>query len=67
MLIISLLTHVQYCIVRYQTRKALATVSAAQMQDMGLSHEACQAELSKASIMGFVSNLTHTKRKGEAS
>ena len=65
MLIISLLSHLQHCIKRYQTRKALASVSTQQMEDMGLSYEKCQAELSKAGIIGFVSDLTRTKEKGE--
>lgn len=65
MLIISLLSHLQHCIKRYQTRKALASVSTQQMEDIGLSHEKCQAELSKASIIGFVSDLTRTKEKGD--
>jgi uncharacterized protein YjiS (DUF1127 family) len=63
MLIISLLTHVQYCIERYQTRKSLIKVSEQQMQDMGLTHEIRQAELSQASFSGFIGDLMRKKTK----
>ncbi|WP_133010228.1 DUF1127 domain-containing protein [Marinomonas flavescens] len=67
MLIISLLTHIQHCIERYQTRKALDKLSEQQMQDIGLSHEKRQAELSQASFIGVVSDLLRTNSKGDLS
>lgn len=57
MLFISLFAHIQRCAERYQTRRSLRQLTAQQMQDMGLSEEIRQYELSQANLTGFLHDL----------
>lgn len=67
MLVISLLVHIQHCVERYQTRKALALLTRAQMSDIGLTQERQKAELSQASVRGFTRDLMDRIKKDKAS
>ncbi|MEO9273371.1 hypothetical protein ABFY09_00820 [Marinomonas sp. 5E14-1] len=66
MLIISFFVHIQHCVVRYKTRKALVTLTATQMTDIGMTQERQQAELSQASVKGFTRDLINRIKKGRA-
>ncbi|MFT2097743.1 hypothetical protein [Marinomonas sp. GJ51-6] len=66
MLIISLFVHIQHCVVRYKTRKALVSLTAAQMTDIGMTQERQQTELSQASVKGFTRDLIDRIKKGRA-
>ncbi|WP_187424881.1 DUF1127 domain-containing protein [Marinomonas sp. IMCC 4694] len=65
MLIICLFVHIQDCVVRYQTRRALARLTAQQMTDIGMTKEHQRAELLQASVFGFVRDLMNRKKKEE--
>lgn len=64
MLIISLFVHIQSCVQRYKSRKALALLSAQQMSDIGMTTDQQQTELDQASIYGFTRDLiNHIKKR----
>lgn len=64
MLIVSLFVHIQDCVERYQTRKALARLTTQQMSDIGMTKDRQRAELLQASVYGFVRDLTNRMKKG---
>jgi len=65
MLVVSVLVHFQYCVKRYQTRKKLASLSAQQMADIGMTKERQQSELSQASFNGFMRDfMVKVKKRG---
>lgn len=66
MLIISLFVHIQYCVVRYKTRKALVSLTSTQLSDIGMTQERQQAELSQASVKGFTRDLIERIKEGRA-
>ncbi|ETX11399.1 hypothetical protein MUS1_10870 [Marinomonas ushuaiensis DSM 15871] len=64
MLVISLFVHIQHCVQRYQSRKALALLSAQQMCDIGITDDEKQTEIAHASVLGFVRDLLRQVKKG---
>jgi len=64
MLIISLFTHIQHCVERYQNRKVLISMSTQQLSDIGMTHEQKQKEIAQASVLGFTGDLLrHIKQE----
>ncbi|MBJ7537414.1 DUF1127 domain-containing protein [Marinomonas transparens] len=63
MLVISLLAHIQFCMERYQTRKALAKLTATQLKDVGINEELRTAEIAKASLGGVYQDLYRTRER----
>ncbi|AWY00192.1 hypothetical protein A8139_09430 [Marinomonas primoryensis] len=65
MLIVSLFVHFQDCVTRYQTRKGLASLTAQQLMDIGMTKERQQAELSQASFKGILCDMmVKVKKRG---
>jgi hypothetical protein len=65
MLVVSVLVCIQQSALRFKTRKKLASITALQMKDIGMTKERQQAELSQATLIGFVGDLlTFIKNKG---
>lgn len=65
MLVVSVLVAIQQSALRFKTRKKLASLSAQQMTDMGMTKERQRAELSQATVIGFMNDLrTLIKNKG---
>lgn len=68
MLVVSLFVCIQQSIERFQTRKKLASLTPQQMTDIGMTKERHQAELSQATIFGFMRDvLFFIKNKGRMS
>jgi uncharacterized protein YjiS (DUF1127 family) len=68
MLIVSLFVCIQQSVERFQTRKKLASLTAQQMSDIGMTKERHQAELSQATIVGFVRDVVlFIRNKGRVS
>ncbi|MBD5770118.1 hypothetical protein [Marinomonas colpomeniae] len=65
MLIVSLFIHIQYCVGRYKTRKALVLLTTQQMLDIGMTKDRQRAELLQASLYGFFRDLTNKMKKSE--
>ncbi|BFM51250.1 hypothetical protein [Marinomonas sp. THO17] len=61
MLVIGLFAHLQACVLRFQTRKALKTLTAEQCMDIGVTPEERVMEANKASVRGFLQGLFHYK------
>jgi hypothetical protein len=67
MLIVSLLVSIQHSVVRFKTRKKMALLTAQQRMDIGLTVERQQAEISRATWLGFLKDLRLTiKEKGRS-
>ncbi|MCW4627780.1 MULTISPECIES: hypothetical protein [Marinomonas] len=65
MFVVSVLVCIQQSALRFKTRKKLASITALQMMDIGMTKERQQAELSQATLIGFVGDLlTFMKNKG---
>ena len=65
MLVVSLFVCIQQSIERFKTRKKLASITALQMMDIGMTKERQQVELSQATLIGFVEDLlTFIKNRG---
>ena len=65
MFVVSVLVCIQQSALRFKTRKKLASITALQMKDIGMTNERQQAELSQATLIGFVGDLlTFIKNKG---
>ncbi len=65
MFVARLFVSIQHSSVRFKTRKKLAFLTAQQMWDLGLTKEQQQAELSQATMAGFMSDLrVSLKNKG---
>lgn len=64
MLIVSLFVHIQHCLERYKNRKALVSLNAQQISDIGITYEEKQAELAKASVLGFACDLLRHIKQG---
>lgn len=65
MFVVSVLVCIQQSTLRFKTRKKLASITALQMKDIGMTKERQQAELSQATLIGFVGDLlTFIKNKG---
>jgi uncharacterized protein YjiS (DUF1127 family) len=67
MLVISLFVHIQHCVERYKTRKALSLLTTTQISDIGMTQERQQAELSQATIVGFTRDLKDSIKKNRSS
>lgn len=68
MLVVSLFVCIQQSIERFQTRKKLASLTPQQMIDIGMTKERHQAELSQATIVGFMRDVMFLiKNKGQMS
>lgn len=57
MQIMIVISHIQHCVERYRSRKALAWLSAHQMSDIGMTHNQKITEMSQASLLGFARDL----------
>ncbi|WP_417528011.1 hypothetical protein [Marinomonas shanghaiensis] len=65
MFVVSVLVCIQQSALRFKTRQKLASITALQMKDIGMTKERQQAELSQATLIGFVGDLlTFIKNKG---
>lgn len=65
MFVVSVLVCIQQSTLRFKTRQKLASITALQMKDIGMTKERQQAELSQATLIGFVGDLlTFIKNKG---
>lgn len=68
MLVVSLFSCLQQSIERFQTHKKLASLTPQQMIDIGMTKERHQAELSQATIVGFMRDVMFLiKNKGQMS
>ena len=65
MLIVSLFVHIQYCVGRYKTRKALALLTTQQMSDIGMTKDHQRVEVQQASLCGFLRDLTNKMKRDE--
>lgn len=63
MLAIGLFAHLQACVLRFQTRKVLKTMTVEQCMDIGVNPEEQRLEASKASIKGFLKDLFQHKQR----
>jgi uncharacterized protein YjiS (DUF1127 family) len=57
MLVVSLFVSIQQSVERFQTRKKLASLTAQQMKDIGMTKERYQTELSRATMVGVVRDV----------
>ncbi|QUX91209.1 hypothetical protein CYL31_07180 [Marinomonas sp. A3A] len=57
MLVVSLFVSIQQSVERFQTRKKLASLTAQQMKDIGMTKERYQTELSRATMVGLVRDV----------
>ncbi|NLQ16883.1 DUF1127 domain-containing protein [Marinomonas sp. M1K-6] len=57
MLVVSLMVCLQHSAMRFKTRKKLASLSAQQLADIGMTKERQKMELAQASVKGFVVDL----------
>ncbi|AEF55375.1 hypothetical protein [Marinomonas posidonica] len=57
MLVIGFLAHLQACVLRFKTRKALKTMTREQGIDIGVTPEEQRLEANKASVKGFLQDL----------
>lgn len=64
MLIISLFVHIQHCVMRYKTRKALTQLTTQQMSDIGITKDRQLAESRQASVYGFSQDLINRLKRG---
>ncbi len=62
MLAIGLFAHLQACVLRFQTRKALKTMTVEQCTDIGVKPEEQRLEAKKASIKGFLQDVFQYKK-----
>ncbi len=63
MLIIGLFTHVHCALARYKSRKALSSISTQQLFDIGMTHDEKQAQLTQASVLGFMRDVLRSIQK----
>jgi uncharacterized protein YjiS (DUF1127 family) len=65
MLVVSLFVCIQQSVERFQTRKKLASLTAQQMSDIGLTKELKEVELAQATMIGFARDVVFfIKNKG---
>ncbi|UTW00741.1 hypothetical protein KDW99_06335 [Marinomonas rhizomae] len=68
MLVVGVFACIQKSVERFKTRRKLASITAQQISDIGMTAEIKEMELAKAGIMGFLRDvLFYIKNKGRIS
>lgn len=68
MLVVGVFACIQKSVERFKTRRKLASITAQQMSDIGMTTEIKDMELAQASMMGFLRDvLFYIKNKGRIS
>lgn len=57
MLVVGVFACIQKSVERFKTRRKLASITAQQMSDIGMTAEIKEMELAKAGIMGFLRDV----------